>query len=90
MNTRIITTAAERGKRFTIMAVLLIGGLLPIRGTGADINEQVARLDLATATVDEVIRILGTPQSYAWESKTFTRDNLPRIYLVRYANDFTR
>jgi hypothetical protein len=89
MNTRIMTTAAERGKRFTIMAVLLIGGLLPIRGAGADLNEQVARLDLATATLDDVSRIFGAPQSYAWEGKTFTRDNLPRVYVVEYPNDFS-
>ncbi len=88
MNTRIKTTAAERGTRFTLMAVLLIGGLLPVRTTEADINEQVGRLDLATATLDDVIRIFGAPQSYAWEGKTFTRDNLPGIYVVTYPNDF--
>jgi hypothetical protein len=88
MNTEITTTAAEHVKRFTLMAALLIGGLWPIRATGADINEQVARLDLATAGLDDVIRIFGEPQSYAWEGKTFTRDNLPGIYVVTYPNDF--
>ncbi len=88
MSIRIMTTTAARGKRFTIMVVLLIGSFLPIRGIGADINEQVARLDLATATLDDVIRIFGSPQSYAFEGKTFTRDNLPQIYVARYPNDF--
>jgi hypothetical protein len=88
MNTQLRTAAAQRLKTLTIVAALLIGGLSPIRGVAADINEQVARLDLDRATLDDVIRIFGEPQSYAWEGKTFTKDSLPSVYILNYTDAF--
>jgi hypothetical protein len=89
MNTRTMTAAVQRAKMLTIMAVLVIGGLAPVRPARADINEQVAQLDLGKATLKDVLRIFGEPQSYSWEGKTLTRDSLPRIYMLAYPNDFS-
>jgi hypothetical protein len=84
-----MTAAVQRAKMLTIVAVLVIGGLAPVRPARADINEQVAQLDLSKATLKDVLRIFGEPQSYSWEGKTLTRDSLPRTYMLAYPNDFS-
>jgi hypothetical protein len=89
MNTRIMTTAVQRAKMLTIVAVLVVGGLAPVGWVRADLSEQVAKLDLGKATLKDVIRIFGEPQSYSWEGKTLTRDSLPRTYMLAYPNDFS-
>ncbi len=54
MNTQLTTAAPQRWKTLTIVAALLIGGLPPVRPAWADINEQVAQLDLGRATLKDV------------------------------------
>jgi hypothetical protein len=88
MNTRLKMAASQRWKTLIMVVVLLSGGLLPIRGAGADINEQVARLDLEKATLDDAIRVFGEPRAYAWNGKTFTKDRLPSVYVLEYTNSF--
>ena len=88
MNTPFGRLAAQRSKTLTIVAALLIGGLWPVRGVAADINEQVARLNLDKATLEDVIQVFGEPKSYAWEGKTFTRDSLPSVYILNYTDSF--
>ncbi len=54
----------------------------------SDMNAKVAKLDIDTATLDDVIRIFGEPTKYLWGSKTFTRDNLPVTYICDYPPGF--
>jgi len=54
----------------------------------ADINAKIAQLDIDNATLDDVIRIFGEPTKYIWGKETFTKDNLPRVYIAKYPNDF--
>lgn len=49
-----------------------------------DINTKVSQLDINTANLDDVIRIFGDPEQYLWGGKTFTKDNLPSIYIAAY------
>jgi hypothetical protein len=88
MNTQLRTAATQRVRTLPIVAVLLIGGLLCVRGVAADINEQVAHLDLDKATLADVIRVFGEPKAYTWEGKTFTKDSLPSVYILNYADTF--
>ncbi len=53
-----------------------------------DINAKVAQLDINTANLDDVIRIFGEPEKYLWQRNTFTKDNLPSVYIAAYPNDF--
>jgi serine protease AprX len=53
-----------------------------------DINAKVAQLDINTANLDDVIRIFGEPEKYLWQRNTFTKDNLPSIYIAAYPDDF--
>ncbi|HUW19201.1 MAG TPA: S8/S53 family peptidase [Sedimentisphaerales bacterium] len=53
-----------------------------------DFNAKVAQLDIDNGKVEDIIRIFGEPQSYLWGKKTFTKDNLPDRYLMRYPNGF--
>lgn len=55
----------------------------------ADVNEQVSRLNIDTATLDDVIRIFGEPIDYVWGNQTFTKDDLPSSYILRYPNGFS-
>jgi hypothetical protein len=89
MNSKTMTFAVQRVKMLNIVAVLVIGGLAPICRVHADLTEQVAQLDLGKATLKDVIRIFGEPQSYSWEGKTLTRDSLPQTYMLVYPNDFS-
>jgi hypothetical protein len=54
----------------------------------SDINAKIAQLDINKATLDDVIRIFGKPEKYAWNNQTFTTDNLPSTYIVAYPNRF--
>lgn len=47
-------------------------------------NIVIPTLNLATTTLDDLIRILGLPLAYSWGSVTYTRDNLPRFYILKY------
>jgi len=75
--------------------VLAVIGLLAcavsadIKAATLDINAKVAKLDIDTATLDDVIRIFGEPVRYFWSGKTFTKDNLPSTYIVGYPNGFS-
>ena len=53
-----------------------------------DINTKVAQLDINTANLDDVIRIFGEPEKYLWSGNTFTKDNLPSVYIASYPDDF--
>ncbi len=66
-----------------LLAVVFLSGIAT-----ADINDQVAQLDIDTATLDDVIDIFGEPIAYIWGNQTYTRDNLPNVYIARYPNDF--
>ncbi len=54
----------------------------------ADINDQVAQLDFDTADLNDVITIFGQPIRYHWDGRTYTRDNLPGVYIAQYPNEF--
>jgi len=55
----------------------------------SDINAKVAQLDIDTATLDDVIRIFGEPVEYKWAGQTYTKNNLPRVYITQYPNKFS-
>jgi serine protease AprX len=55
----------------------------------ADINDQVAQLDIDTANLDDIIDIFGEPVRYNWLGQTYTRDNLPDFYIVEYSDVFS-
>ncbi len=53
------------------------------------INVKVAQLNMDTATLDDVIRIFGEPERYSlWNNETFTKDNLPSVYIAWYSGSF--
>lgn len=70
--------------------LLIAGSALVLLTTiaSANINDQVAQLDFDTATLDDVIRIFGEPMSYYWGVQTYTKDDLPPVYIAKYPNDF--
>jgi len=53
-----------------------------------DLNTLVAKLDIDTANLEDVIEIFGEPVEYMWSGGSFDRDNLPDTYLARYPNGF--
>jgi hypothetical protein len=68
--------------------IVLSGGLFLSGIASADINDQIAQLDIDTATLDDVIDIFGEPLKYHWEGQTYTKDNLPATYIAQYPVDF--
>jgi len=71
-----------------VVFVVLMGvvGLAEVAAAG--INEQVAQLDFDTAGLDDVIRIFGEPVKYHWGGETYTKDNLPSVYIGQYPDEF--
>lgn len=53
-----------------------------------DINAKIARLNIETTTLDDVIRIFGEPTKYAWGNERFERSNLPDHYILVYPDGF--
>lgn len=54
-----------------------------------DINAKIAKLNIKTAKPNHIIRIFGKPKEYLWGQQTFTKDNLPPIYIMRYPDGFS-
>ena len=77
--------------RKTFYNWLIAGSVLVLLTTiaSADINDQVAQLDIDNAHLDDVIRIFGEPVEYSWGSQIYERDDLPvENYCVCYPNMF--
>ncbi len=53
----------------------------------ADVIRKIGKLNLETATAEDVIKLLGQPLDYIWEDKTFTKDNLPDVYIMTYPGE---
>ncbi|MFA5252774.1 MAG: S8 family serine peptidase, partial [Phycisphaerae bacterium] len=76
---------------FAVLAyivVLIFAGLV-FSQPQSDINAKVAKLDIGKATLDDVIHIFGEPMRYFYDRETFTRDNLPQMYIAEYPNEFS-
>jgi hypothetical protein len=71
---------------FSFVVLLIICG---ISKAELDINAKVAKLDINTATLDDVIQIFGEPEKYLWGRETFTKDNLPSVYIAKYPDGFS-
>lgn len=70
--------------------ILICAGIVLI-GVGyarADINKQVAQLNIGTSTKGDVIAVFGEPIKYIWEQQVFGRDVLPDRYVMVYPGDF--
>ena len=50
----------------------------------ADINQKLERLDLKTAKLNDVIKLFGEPESYAWNRQPVQKNNLPAVYIASY------
>jgi tetratricopeptide (TPR) repeat protein len=50
------------------------------------LDELIAKLRKKGTTDKDVIRVLGEPEKYIWGNKTFTKDNLPEVYILQYPN----
>jgi hypothetical protein len=69
------------------LSVLLFAGIAasePVSDINAKTEELLA---ISNATMGDVIRIFGEPDEYRWGDKTFTRENLPSVYLAVYPDD---
>jgi len=53
-----------------------------------NLSEKIAKLDIDSATLNDVIKIFGEPSEYIWGNQTFEKTNLPRNYVVIYPDGF--
>ena len=73
------------GLIFTALTVLVFLSSAAI----ADINDQVALLDIDTATLDDVIEIFGEPTAYKWSDQAYNKEDLPvAVYCLWYPDSF--
>ncbi len=73
-----------------LMVGIVVGPHLPAAQVEPvpQINEKIAKLDMAKTTIDDVVRLFGLPDKYIWGNKTFTRQNLPAAYIAVYPAGF--
>jgi serine protease AprX len=72
-----------------LLLFVLVAGILWTDSAAANINDKVAQLDVNNSTLGDVVRIFGEPEKYLWGNETFTKNNLPGVYIARYPNDFS-
>jgi hypothetical protein len=78
-----------KSKMAIVKMILAFLGLMLLAATAAaDINAKVEQLDIGTSALNDVIRIFGEPKKYLWGRKTFTKDNLPEVYIAQYEKGF--
>jgi serine protease AprX len=74
-------------KNVYVLATLVLS-LLPLAAATNkivnDLDAKIAQLSKQGTTVEEVLRLLGEPESYRWGDRTFNKYNLPAIYLLLY------
>jgi hypothetical protein len=54
-----------------------------------DINEKLAQIDINNTTLEDVVNIFGSPITYLWGEETFTKDNLPQVYIAVIEKGFS-
>ncbi len=54
-----------------------------------DINKKLELIDINNATLEDVIEIFGSPTDYMWGGETFTKDNLPQVYVAIIKKGFS-
>jgi beta-lactamase regulating signal transducer with metallopeptidase domain len=74
-----------------IMILVIAGLLFPMMLTLSScekqkleesMNAKLNRIDIDTATKEDVIKVFGEPEKYMWESQVFDKDNLPSRYVM--------
>jgi len=54
-----------------------------------EINKKMAQIDINNATLEDVIKTFGSPKAYKWGDETFTKDNLPQVYIAVMEKGFS-
>jgi len=55
-----------------------------------DFPKKIAKLNIDTATLDNVIKIFGEPVEYVWGQRTIAKNKIPTDqYCVKYPDDFS-
>ncbi len=50
----------------------------------AEMRDLIGQVNVYSTTAKEVIELLGEPLEYVWGGRTFTKDNLPGVYIMTY------
>ncbi|MEN6385625.1 MAG: M56 family metallopeptidase [Phycisphaerales bacterium] len=85
---------------FVLIAALLIPMSLTLISCNQEkivqheMNQKLSKLDIDTATREDVIKVFGEPEKYMWGNEKvgtfqyYQKDNLPDKYVMFYPNDF--
>ncbi len=68
--------------------MLVVIGLFSQPNAQASITEKLSRIDLTSATLSDIIDVLGEPKYYYWDGKTRTKTKLPAAFIISYSNAF--
>ncbi len=50
--------------------------------------KKISQLDIDTATWDDLVKLFGEPEKYMWGENTYTKENLPDYYTMKYSDKF--
>lgn len=69
---------------FAGLSVVLVLLCSALGCTSEDLNAKVERINIDTATREDLIRVFGTPKDYVWNDKHFDEKNLPSDYIIDF------
>jgi hypothetical protein len=75
--------------RLLVVSLLVCASATPQEPGTPEFAAKIAALDLETATLDDLLRLFGEPQQYAWGNQTFSKDNLPATCFAVYPRGFS-
>lgn len=78
----------------SLVTMFLFPGLLTALTAGqsqaspGDLSPKIEKLLGSASTPADAVRIFGEPLRYCWGDKTFTRSQLPNVYIMIYPREF--
>lgn len=51
-----------------------------------DLTPNVEKINIDTATIDDLVSAFGNPKKYSWDNKRFDANNLPENYCISFPN----
>lgn len=71
-------------RRYVLVLMLCALASCSYCAAAAEMRDLIGQVNVYSTTAKEVIELLGEPLEYVWGGRTFTKDNLPGVYIMTY------
>jgi hypothetical protein len=74
---------------FSAIALALFAAVTAFSQGLSDMNVKLGKLDIETATFDDVLALFGKPLSLRWKNETYSMDDRPESFVAGYPEGFS-